>query len=135
MPRLVKGAKWASGLVVVGLQRELLIPLQAWREFQFRAGGEALFVPGSRRSGGFSLSTPALMTQVSERLEGCTLRVLARGHFGEGRVVLPPEVGTAPGDVLLAGRYSGVEVEIEGEDFVVMRKEDVIGKIVEVEDD
>jgi hypothetical protein len=106
VPRLVKGAKWAYGLVVVGLERELVIPADAWREFQFRAGGEALFVPGSRRSGGFAISTPALMAQVSARLEGGALPVLARGRFQDGRIVLPPAVDAAPGDTLLAVRGS-----------------------------
>ena len=106
MPRLVKGAKWAYGLVVVGPQRELIIPEDAWREFRFLAGGEALFLPGSRCSGGFSVSTPALVARVSGRLGGGTLRVLARGRFGEGRVVLPSQLDAEPGDTLLAVRGS-----------------------------
>jgi hypothetical protein len=106
VPRLVKGAKWAFGLVVVGPGRELTIPEEAWREYRFQAGGEALLTPGSRRSGGFAISTPALMAQASERMGGGTLRVLARGCFGEGQLVLPPEVDAAPGDLLLAVRGS-----------------------------
>ena len=107
MPRLVKGGKWVYGWVVVGSEGEMTIPPEAWREFGFQGGGEAVFIPGSHRSGGFGVSTPELMTAVSERLEGGTIRVLGRGRFGEdGQVVVPPEAGAKPGDRLLAARGS-----------------------------
>jgi hypothetical protein len=107
MPRLVKGGKWAYGWVVIGSEGEMTIPPEAWREFGFQAGDEAIFTPGSRRSGGFAISTPELMAEVTERLDGATMRVLARGRFAEGgRVMVPPEVGGKPGDRLLAVRGS-----------------------------
>lgn len=105
MPRLVKGAKWTYGWVVIGPKGEVTIPPEAWREFGFQPGEEAVFTLGSRRSGGFGLSSPSLMGKVSERLGGATLRVLARGWFSEGgRVVVPSEVGVKPGDRLLTVR-------------------------------
>jgi hypothetical protein len=106
MPRLVKGGKWAYGWVVVGLESKITIPPEAWREFSFYAGDEAIFTPGSSKSGGFATSTPELMEEISERLGGGTLRVLARGQFGDGQVTVPPEVGVQPGDRLLAVRGS-----------------------------
>ena len=107
MPRLVKGGKWAYGWVVVGPESEITIPPEAWREFGFRVGDEAIFTPGSLKSGGFAISTPELMEEFSERLGGDTLRVLARGQFSDGRVtVVPPEVGVQPGNRLLAVRGS-----------------------------
>ena len=107
MPRLVKGGKWTYGWVVIGPEGEITIPPEAWHEFGFQAGDEAVFIPGSRRSGGFGVSTPELMGEASERLEGATLRVLARGRFAEdGRVTVPPEVGVRPGDKLLTVRGS-----------------------------
>ena len=106
MPRLVKGAKWTYGWVVVGPEGEVTIPPEAWREFGFQPGEEAVFTPGSRRSGGFGISTPKLMAAVSERLGGGTIRVLGRGRFGDGRVAVPPEVGVKPGDQLLTVRGS-----------------------------
>jgi hypothetical protein len=36
MPRLIKGAKWTFGWVVVGLKREIVIPLEAWDEYHSR---------------------------------------------------------------------------------------------------
>jgi hypothetical protein len=93
--------------VFIGPEGEITIPSQAWREFGFQAGDEAIFTPGSRRSGGFAISTPELMAEVSERLEGATIRALARGRFAEGgRVTVPPEVGAKPGGRLLAVRGS-----------------------------
>jgi hypothetical protein len=107
MPRLVKGGKWTYGWVVIGLEGKINIPPEAWREFGFQAGDEAVLIPRSRRSSGFAISTPELMAEVSERLEGVTIRVLARGRFAEGgRVTVPPEVGAKPGDRLLTVRGS-----------------------------
>jgi len=105
MPQLVKGGKWVFGWVVVGPQGELAVPPAAWEEYGFQAGEEAAFLSGSRRSGGFGLSTPRLMVQRARFLE---TRVLARGLFRkEGQVVVPPSVGVRPADRLLAVRGSG----------------------------
>jgi hypothetical protein len=107
MPRLAKGGKWTYGWVVVGPEGKVTIPPEAWREFGFEAGGEAILLPGSRRSGGFGVSTPEWMSQASERLGGGAMRELGRGQFGEcGQVVLPSTVDVKPGDRLLAVRGS-----------------------------
>jgi hypothetical protein len=107
MPRLVKGGKWAYGWAVVGSDREVTVPPEAWREFGFHAEAEALFLPGSQRSGGFAVSTRELMAEASERLGGSSLRVLGWGRFSiDGRLVLPPELGAEPGARLLAVRGS-----------------------------
>jgi hypothetical protein len=106
MPRLVKGGKWAYGWVVVGPEGEITIPPEAWRESGFQDGDEAIFTPGSRRSGGFGVSTPELMAEVREKMAGVGLRELGRGQFENGRVAVPPEVGVESGDRLLAVRGS-----------------------------
>jgi hypothetical protein len=106
MPRLVKGAKWIYGWVVVGSDGEITIPPQAWDEYGFRAGDEAIFTPGSRRSGGFGISTPALMTEAGEKMGGAGLHTLGRSQFGDGRVIVPPGMGVNPGDQLLTVRGS-----------------------------
>lgn len=36
------------------------------------------------------------------------------------------------GDTLVVGRYAGVDIEIAGESFTLLRREDVVGRIVEV---
>jgi hypothetical protein len=106
MPRLVKGAKWTFGWVVVGPEREVTIPPEAWAEYGFQAGDEAIFTPGSRKSGGFGISTSALMAEASGKMGGVGLRGLGRSRFGDGRVGVPPEVGVEPGDRLLTVRGS-----------------------------
>jgi len=106
MPRLVKGAKWTFGWVVVGPDRQMTIPPEAWREYGFRAGDEAVFTPGSLKSGGCGISTPALMAEASGKIGGAGLRELGRSRFGDDNVVLPPEVDVRPGDRLLAVRGS-----------------------------
>jgi hypothetical protein len=107
MPRLVKGAKWTFGWAVVGAGREIVIPPEAWDEYGFRTGGEAIFTPGSRKSGGFGVSTSALMAEAREKMGGVGLHALGRSRFGDGRVIVPPEVDVNPGGRLLTVRGSG----------------------------
>lgn len=106
MPRLAKGGKWTFGWVIVGSEREIVIPPDAWDEYGFRVGDEAILMPGSKTSGGFGLSRPALLAEAREK-SGAGLRELGRGRFGEGRVVLPAEVGARPGERFLTVRGSG----------------------------
>lgn len=106
MPRLVKGAKWTFGWVIVGPEREIVIPPEAWDEYGFQAGDEATFTPGSRKSGGFGVSNLVLMAEAREKMGGADLRELGQGRFGEGWVVVPPEVEVKPGDRLLTVRGS-----------------------------
>jgi hypothetical protein len=107
VPRLARGAKWTFGWVVVGPGREIAIPPEAWDEYGFQASDEAIFAPGSRKSGGVAISTEALMAEASRKMSGASLRELGRSLFTDGRVVVPPEVGVKPGDRLLAVRGSG----------------------------
>ena len=105
MPQLVKGGKWVFGWVIVGPRGELAIPPAAWDEYQFQIGDEVMFLPASRRSGGFSLSHARLLDGTVAPLQA---RALAQGHVDElGRVTAPAAVGIQPGDRLLAVRGSG----------------------------
>jgi hypothetical protein len=106
MPRLVKGAKWAYGWVVVGPKGEITIPPQAWQEFGFRAGDTAIFAPGSQKSGGFAISTEALAAEAEKKMEGASLQELGLSEFDEGWVTLPAAVSVTPGARLLAVRGS-----------------------------
>ena len=106
MPRLVKGAKWTFGWAVVGPGREIGIPPEAWDEYGFQAGDEAIFTPGSRKSGGFGISTPVLMAEANAKLGRAGLHELGRSQFGNGRAVVPSGVGVKPGDQLLTVRGS-----------------------------
>jgi len=107
MPRLVKGAKWVFGWVTVGPDRVVSVPPEAWEEYGFRAGEEAIFMRGSRRSGGFAIGTTRLMVKAAERLDGGMLRVLGKGRFLDGgRVAVPACVKVEVGDRLLTARGS-----------------------------
>jgi hypothetical protein len=104
MPQLVRGGKWVFGWVIVGRQGELTIPPEARDEYEFQPGEEVAFLPGSRSSGGFGLSTPRLLGQMAGPLQ---TRILAQGQIGEdGQIVVPPAVGMRPGNRLLAVRGS-----------------------------
>ncbi|MBN1311631.1 MAG: hypothetical protein JXB30_09445 [Anaerolineae bacterium] len=106
MPQLVKGGKWVFGWVVVGPHREIKIPPEAYTEYGFQAGEQVHLLPGSRRSGGFSVGRHEALAQAKIPFER---RVLGQGVIGEDRQIeLPPEVDVKPGDRLLAARGSGV---------------------------
>jgi chaperonin GroES len=49
------------------------------------------------------------------------------GRIAEDGKVRPLEV--KKGDKILFGKYSGTEIKIEGEDFLMMREEDILGII------
>ncbi|MBN1286632.1 MAG: hypothetical protein JXB47_14635 [Anaerolineae bacterium] len=107
MPQIAKGGKWVFGWVVVGPDGAICVPPEAWQEYEFHAGDEVIFLPGSRRSGGFGLSTMARLGDAAVRLD-VGRRALGYGRFDAGRrVTLPPDSGVAPGDRLLAVRGSG----------------------------
>jgi hypothetical protein len=106
MARMVKGAKWTYGWVVVGTDRQVKVPPQAWAEFGFQRGDQAVFLCGSRTSGGFSLSTPRLLERFSAPPGGVRHRLLDIGRFGDGQVSIPRQVGVRPGDRLLTARGS-----------------------------
>ncbi|MBN2393193.1 MAG: hypothetical protein JXR84_20855 [Anaerolineae bacterium] len=102
MPRLVKGGKWTYGWVMVGSERRITIPPDAWHKYGFQAGETAIFVPGSRTSGGFAISTLRLTAESDTKRGGVGLRELGRSQFGDESVVIPPEIPVMPGARLLA---------------------------------
>jgi hypothetical protein len=106
MPQLVKGGKWIFGWVVVGPDREIRIPSEAYIEYGFQAGEPVFFLAGSRTSGGFSILREARLPDSEIPLDK---RAMATGVVGvRGCIVLPSEIGVLPGDRLLAGRGSGL---------------------------
>ena len=52
---------------------------------------------------------------------------VGKGKLDENGKRIAPEV--KKGDRILFGKYSGTEVKIEGEDYLIMREEDVLGII------
>jgi chaperonin GroES len=56
-----------------------------------------------------------------------TIVAVGRGRILENGQVRPCDVHI--GDQILFGKYSGIDIRIEGEDVVVMREEDVVAVI------
>ena len=96
------------GWVVVGKNRQIVIPPEAYAEYGFQPGEAVIFLRGSRRSGGFSVGRRAkLETSQTPLLQ----RAFGQGEIGEGgRIEAPLESGGQPGDRLLAIRGSGFVV-------------------------
>ena len=106
MPQLVKGGKWVFGWVIVGPQREIFLPPEAYQEYGFRFDEPVFFLNSSRRSGGFSIGCLEKLEQSEVPLH---LRTFSQGEIGsDGQIGIPPEADVQPGDRLLAVRGSGV---------------------------
>jgi chaperonin GroES len=52
---------------------------------------------------------------------------VGKGRCKENGAILP--VDLKAGDTIIFGKYSGHEVKVDGEDFVIMREEDVYGVV------
>ena len=54
---------------------------------------------------------------------------VGKGKLNDDGKLMP--VGVKVGDTILFGKYSGSEVELDGEEHLIMREEDILG-VVEV---
>ena len=54
---------------------------------------------------------------------------IGKGKVNDDGKLIP--VGVKVGDTILFGKYSGSEVELDGEEHLIMREEDILG-VVEV---
>jgi hypothetical protein len=103
-----KDGKWVFGWCVVGLGREIRIAPAALAEYGLRPGQAIVYLRGSRRSGGFSVSWP-------EKFAGLDIPLLRRS-IGEGvlleggRIAVPSGSYIQPGQRLLSVRGSGYAV-------------------------
>ena len=50
---------------------------------------------------------------------------VGKGKVNDDGKLMP--VGVKVGDTILFGKYSGSEVEVEGEEHLIMREEDILG--------
>jgi len=55
------------------------------------------------------------------------VKSVGNGKLGDDGKRVAPELKN--GDRILFGKYSGTEVKIEGEEFLIMREDDVLGVI------
>jgi hypothetical protein len=63
MPQLVKGGKNTFGWSQVGKEGRISIPPDAFAEYQFIEGENAIVMSGSKKSGGFGLTNVKLLKQ------------------------------------------------------------------------
>jgi len=61
VPRLVKGGKYVYGWSEVGSEGRVMVPDEALTEYNFKPPSKVILLSGSRRSGGFALTTPSLL--------------------------------------------------------------------------
>jgi bifunctional DNA-binding transcriptional regulator/antitoxin component of YhaV-PrlF toxin-antitoxin module len=58
MPQLVKGGKHVFGWSRVGATGRIVVPPEAWDEYELKKDAKMILMPGSRTSGGFGLAAP-----------------------------------------------------------------------------
>ena len=64
-----------------------------------------------------------------EKSEQGKIVAVGKGRVNDDGKLMP--VGVKVGDTILFGKYSGSEVELDGEEHLIMREEDILG-VVEV---
>lgn len=102
MPQLEKGGKWVFGWVTVCADRRIEIPGDAWAEYGFQQGDEAMVLRGSATSGGFAVGTASRMPEVLWK------RAVGLSRFDEAHALrLPVATPIHLGQRLLAVRGSG----------------------------
>lgn len=129
MPRLVKGGKYVFGWSKVGNNGKIAIPNEAIKEYKLTRNENLILMPGSRRSGGFGLTTEKLLKnsplsvileknpQLAEYQvsEGEALEINGKTYcwvkiHNDGSITVPIETlkryGVKPGDRLLSVRGS-----------------------------
>jgi bifunctional DNA-binding transcriptional regulator/antitoxin component of YhaV-PrlF toxin-antitoxin module len=129
MSRLVKGGKYVYGWSEVGSDGRVMVPDEALAEYNLKPQCKVILLSGSRRSGGFALTTPSLLknSRLSVILnknpqlagfqlpEGETIMIAGKPYCwvtlnSNGCVTVPletlKEYGVNPGDLLLSVRGS-----------------------------
>ncbi|MEW6558549.1 MAG: hypothetical protein AB1349_14565, partial [Elusimicrobiota bacterium] len=61
MPRIAKGGKYVFGWSKVGKIGRIVIPKEAMKEYKFEVRERVILMSGSRRSGGFGITTLSLL--------------------------------------------------------------------------
>jgi len=68
-----------------------------------------------------------LPDNAQERPQRGRVVAVGKGKISEGKLV-PPDV--QEGDEVLFGKYSGVEVKVDGAEVLIMREDDILGVVV-----
>ena len=133
MPQLTKGGKYVFGWSKVGKMGEIVIPREAMEEYRFHDWDRVILMSGSRKSGGFGVTTPSLLrrsplSSVLSRVpglgsfqmpEGKAVRIEGRSFCWTtiqegGYITLPPETlreyEIREGDLLLSVKGSRLAI-------------------------
>jgi len=131
MPHLVRGGKYVFGWSKVSEGGRIFIPQEARDEYGLKQWEKVIIMSGSRRSGGFAVSTPGLLAgsplaaalsrfprlRTFQMPQARVVRVEGRSFCWtsieeEGYITLPEatlrEYEVVPGDRLLTVRGSGL---------------------------
>ena len=129
MPQIVKGGKYVYGWSKVGEKGKIVIPPEALREYDLMSEN-VILMPGSKRSGGFGLTTATLLKnsplgsifedapQLAEFKtgEGEILEINGNPYcwvkLHDGCITVPPKTlrryGVNPGSYILSVRGSNL---------------------------
>jgi chaperonin GroES len=77
---------------------------------------------GEQRSGGIIIPDSA-----KEKPQQAEVKAVGNGKLTESGERVAPEV--KPGDRILFGKYSGSEIKIDGEDYLILREDEILGVI------
>jgi len=75
-----------------------------------------------------SLGGIILPDNAQERPQRGRVIAVGKGKVREDGKLLPPDV--REGDEILFGKYSGVEVKVDGAEVLIMREDDVLGVVL-----
>ncbi len=75
-----------------------------------------------------SLGGIILPDNAQERPQRGRVVAVGKGKVREDGKLLPPDV--REGDEILFGKYSGVEIKVDGAEVLIMREDDVLGVVL-----
>jgi chaperonin GroES len=77
---------------------------------------------GEQRVGGIIIPETA-----KEKPQQGKVVAVGRGRLAENGDILPLDVKA--GDTVLFGKYAGTEIKLDGQDYLILREEDVLGVV------
>lgn len=129
MPQIVKGGKYVYGWSRVGDTGRIVIPHEAVEEYNLTICTEVILLPGSKRSGGFGLTTGELLYHsplafiadtllVDFHTEGEVIEIKRNPYcwvqIHEESITVPVETlkryEISPGDYVLSVRSSNIAI-------------------------
>jgi chaperonin GroES len=75
---------------------------------------------GEERMGGIIVPDTA-----KEKPQQAEVKAVGNGKLLDSGERVPPEV--KPGDRILFGKYSGAEIKIDGDEYLILREDEILG--------